>query len=87
MKEFDKLRALANDDSLSKDVAASDGGNRAAATRVRKVMQQIKETAQAIRVAALTEHAKGNVEDVVRDVAREIEGPKDDAAEKMEDEA
>jgi len=47
MQEYDKLRELV--DAAAEDVAKAVGGNKAAGTRVRKAMQDIKETAQSVR--------------------------------------
>jgi len=47
MEEYQKLRDLV--DSVADDVAKATGGNKAAGTRVRKIMQDIKDTAQEVR--------------------------------------
>ena len=47
MEEFERLRELV--ESASEDVAKAEGGNKAAGTRVRKSMQDIKAAAQDIR--------------------------------------
>jgi Histone H1-like protein Hc1 len=47
MEEYQKLRELV--DSVVDDVAKAVGGNKAAGTRVRKIMQEIKDTAQDVR--------------------------------------
>ncbi len=47
MQEFDKLRQLVEE--VADDVAKAAGGNKAAGTRVRKMMQDIKSAAQEVR--------------------------------------
>lgn len=47
MEEYDKLKRMV--DEVSDDVAKAVGGNKAAGTRVRKVMQDVKNAAQEIR--------------------------------------
>ena len=47
MEEYDHLRELV--ESAADDVAKASGGNKAAGTRVRKAMQDIKEAAQTVR--------------------------------------
>lgn len=47
MEEYQKLRQLV--DEVADDVAKAEGGNKAAGTRVRKIMQDIKNAAQAVR--------------------------------------
>jgi predicted nucleic acid-binding Zn-ribbon protein len=47
MQEYEKLRELV--EAAADDVAKAVGGNKAAGTRVRKSMQDIKETAQSVR--------------------------------------
>jgi hypothetical protein len=47
MEEYEQLKELV--ESAADDVAKASGGNKAAGTRVRKVMQEIKETAQSVR--------------------------------------
>lgn len=47
MEEYERLKELVED--ASDDVAKASGGNKAAGTRVRKAMQEIKETAQTVR--------------------------------------
>ena len=49
-----ELRLLTVTQANSSDMAKAAGGNRAAITRVRKVMQTVKDIAQEIRVVALT---------------------------------
>lgn len=47
MEEYERLKELV--EAAADDVAKASGGNKAAGTRVRKSMQEIKETAQAVR--------------------------------------
>jgi len=47
MEEYEHLRQLV--EAASDDVAKASGGNKAAGTRVRKAMQDIKEAAQVVR--------------------------------------
>ena len=47
MQEYENLKALV--DEIEADINKSAGGNKAAGTRVRKQMQQIKQAAQTVR--------------------------------------
>ncbi|MBW7904720.1 MAG: histone H1 [Phycisphaerae bacterium] len=47
MEEYEKLKKLVDD--AADDVFKAVGGNKAAGTRVRKTMQDIRNTAQAVR--------------------------------------
>jgi hypothetical protein len=47
MQEYERLKELV--ESAADDVAKASGGNKAAGTRVRKIMQDVKDTAQTIR--------------------------------------
>ncbi len=47
MEEYEHLRQLV--EAAADDVAKASGGNKAAGTRVRKSMQDIKEAAQVVR--------------------------------------
>ena len=47
MEEYQQLKELI--ESIADDVAKATGGNKAAGTRVRKVMQEIKDAAQTVR--------------------------------------
>jgi len=47
MQEYEDLKALVAD--IEADVNKAEGGNKAAGTRVRKQMQQIKQAAQNVR--------------------------------------
>ena len=51
MKEFEDLKAIIVE--AEKDVEKVDRGNKAAGTRVRKAMQQLKRQAQVIRDAVM----------------------------------
>lgn len=58
MQEFDHLKALV--EGAAEDLAKAEGGNKAAGTRVRKHMQDIKNAAQAVRVKVLELRAPGD---------------------------
>lgn len=47
MQEYEALKKLVED--CADDVAKAQGGNKAAGTRVRKAMQDIKNAAQTVR--------------------------------------
>jgi len=47
MEQYEKLKRLV--ESASEDIAKAEGGNKAAGTRVRKMMQDIKAAAQEVR--------------------------------------
>ena len=47
MESYDRLVKLVND--VTDDMAKCEGGNKAAGTRVRKAMQEIKSAAQDVR--------------------------------------
>jgi len=47
MEEYEHLRQLV--EAAADDVAKASGGNKAAGTRVRKAMQEIKDAAQVVR--------------------------------------
>ncbi len=47
MEEYDLLRELV--ESAADDIAKASGGNKAAGTRVRKAMQEVKDAAQTVR--------------------------------------
>lgn len=51
MEEYLKLKQLV--DEVADDVYKAVGGNKAAGTRVRKIMQDIKNTAQEVRKRVL----------------------------------
>lgn len=52
MKEFDDLRAIL--DGCEEDLGKFGRGNKAAGTRLRKVMQDVKKQAQVVREAILS---------------------------------
>jgi hypothetical protein len=47
MEEYQRLRELV--ESAADDIAKAQGGNKAAGTRVRKIMQEVKNCAQDVR--------------------------------------
>jgi tripartite-type tricarboxylate transporter receptor subunit TctC len=47
MQEYENLKALVAE--IEADVSKAEGGNKAAGTRVRKQMQQIKQAGQLVR--------------------------------------
>ena len=47
MQEYEKLKALVAE--IETDISKAEGGNKAAGTRVRKQMQDIKQAAQLVR--------------------------------------
>lgn len=47
MQEYERLRQLVEE--AADDIRKATGGNKAAGTRVRKTMQEIKEAAQNVR--------------------------------------
>lgn len=51
MEEFETLKRLI--DEAAEDIQKAEGGNKAAGTRVRKAMQDIKNTAQDVRKKVL----------------------------------
>jgi uncharacterized protein YktA (UPF0223 family) len=51
MESYQKLKQLV--DEVAEDVYKAIGGNKAAGTRVRKAMQEIKNTAQEVRKRVL----------------------------------
>ncbi len=51
MEAYDRLRKLVDD--IADEVSKAEGGNKAAGTRVRKAMQDVKQAAQEVRVAIL----------------------------------
>lgn len=51
MEAFETIKKLIVE--IEEDVKKAEGGNKAAQTRVRKGMQDIKEAAQQVRVAVL----------------------------------
>jgi len=57
MQEYQELKAMVL--QVEDDLAKAEGGNRAAGTRVRKAMQDIKNKAQDIRKRILEVRAEG----------------------------
>jgi hypothetical protein len=51
MEAYERLKKLV--ESAADDVQKTEGGNKAAGTRVRKIMQDVKQAAQDVRVAVL----------------------------------
>lgn len=51
MQEYDHLRSLV--EAAADDVAKAEAGNKAAGTRVRKSMQEVKDAAQTLRKRVL----------------------------------
>jgi outer membrane murein-binding lipoprotein Lpp len=51
MKEFDDLKAIIAE--VEKDIEKVDRSNKAAGTRVRKAMQQLKRQAQVVRESVM----------------------------------
>jgi hypothetical protein len=51
MEPYEHLKKLV--ESVEEDVRKAEGGNKAAGTRVRKVMQEVKQSAQDLRAAVL----------------------------------
>lgn len=58
MEEYDRLRQLV--ESAADDIAKAEGGNKAAGTRVRKTMQEIKDAAQGLRKKMLEVRSMGD---------------------------
>jgi len=56
MEEYERLREMV--EGAADDVAKASGGNKAAGTRVRKTMQEIKEAAQSVRKRILEVRAQ-----------------------------
>ncbi len=57
MEEYDRLRQLI--ESAADDIAKAEGGNKAAGTRVRKTMQEVKDAAQGLRKKMLEVRSEG----------------------------
>jgi len=51
MEAYDRLIKIVNE--IADDVSKAEGGNKAAGTRVRKAMQDVKQTAQEVRKQVL----------------------------------
>ena len=58
MQEYDRLKEVIA--SAEDDVAKADKGNKAAGTRVRKTMQEVKEAAQDVRKKVLELRDQGD---------------------------
>ena len=58
MEAYDRLVRLVQE--AAEDVQKAEGGNKAAGTRVRKHMQNIKSAAQDVRVAILQQRDTGD---------------------------
>lgn len=57
-QEYDKLKQLVA--SAEEDILKAEGGNKAAGTRIRKVMQDIKNAAQDLRKKVLETRSGGD---------------------------
>ena len=57
MEEYERLKKLIEE--AAEDVAKAEGGNKAAGTRVRKTMQDVKNLAQELRKKVLEVRAEG----------------------------
>jgi len=51
MQEFDQLKSVV--ESAEEEIRKAEAGNKAAGTRVRKLMQEVKAAAQAVRTKVL----------------------------------
>jgi hypothetical protein len=51
MQEYDQLKDSVA--AVEEDIIKAEGGNKAAGTRVRKAMQEIKQIAQTVRIKIL----------------------------------
>ena len=54
MQEYDQLKELVA--AAEEDITKAEGGNKAAGTRVRKTMQDIKQAAQIVRIRKKKKH-------------------------------
>ena len=57
MQEYEELKALVAE--IETDINKAEGGNKAAGTRVRKAMQDLKNLAQEIRVEVQNKKNEG----------------------------
>jgi hypothetical protein len=57
MEAYDRLVRLVH--SAEEDIQKAEGGNKAAGTRVRKIMQEVKQAAQDVRKDALAIRGDG----------------------------
>ena len=55
MQEYDMLKEMV--EAAEDDVLKAESGNKAAGTRVRKIMQEIKQAAQQVRIKILEERS------------------------------
>ncbi len=58
MQEYESLKQLV--ESADEDILKAQGGNKAAGTRVRKIMQDVKACAQEVRKKILEVRATGD---------------------------
>ena len=58
MEDYEKLKRQVEE--IAEDIAKAEGGNKAAGTRVRKAMQEIKATAQEVRKKILEVRSVGS---------------------------
>ena len=58
MQEYESLKQLI--ESAEEDILKARGGNKAAGTRVRKIMQDVKASAQEVRKKILEVRASGD---------------------------
>lgn len=58
MEAYERLKKLVED--AADDIQKAQGGNKAAGTRARKTMQDVKQAAQDVRVALLELRDDGN---------------------------
>ena len=58
MEAFERLKTLMT--QVEEDLKKAEGGNKAAGTRVRKVMQEIRQAAQDLRAAILDARNEGD---------------------------
>ena len=58
MQDYELLKRLV--EGVAEDVAKAEGGNKAAGTRVRKAMQDIKNAAQTVRKKILEVRSSDN---------------------------
>lgn len=58
MEEYERLKQMVEE--AAEDVAKAEGGNKAAGTRVRKAMQDVKAAAQEVRKKILEGRSAGD---------------------------
>lgn len=58
LETYEQLKTLI--ESMEEDVRKAAGGNKAAGTRVRKLMQDVKNMAQTLRVNVLESRGEGS---------------------------